>query len=80
MKVILDIPEIPTNDHQRWALANGTLYPHGEWKQKSGLYFGYPYCSKCGFAYKHAFNFCPNCGADMKPKEGEASDKTFNNR
>lgn len=47
--------------------------PHGEWKQKSGLYFGYPYCSKCGYAYKHAFNFCPNCGADMR-EEGDRND------
>lgn len=31
MKVIIDIPEIPTNDKQRWALANGTPYAHGEW-------------------------------------------------
>ena len=34
MKVIVDIPEIPKNDKQRWALANGTPYeerPHGEW-------------------------------------------------
>lgn len=33
MKVVVDIPEVPKNDKQRWALANGTPYeerPHGE--------------------------------------------------
>ena len=46
MKVIIDIPEIPTNDKQRWALANGTPYAHGEWipcserlPEKSGQYY-----------------------------------------
>ena len=34
MKVLIDIPEIPKNDKQRWVLANGTPYeerPHAEW-------------------------------------------------
>lgn len=39
--------------------------PRGEWKKKPENY-DYFYCSKCGYAYKHAFNFCPNCGADMR--------------
>ena len=30
MKVIVDIPEIPKNDKQRWALANGTPYGQQE--------------------------------------------------
>lgn len=44
--------------------------PHGEW-QKKPICYDYFYCSECGYAYKHAFNFCPNCGADMRPKEGD---------
>lgn len=31
MKFVIDIPEIPQNDKQRWVLVNGTQYPHGEW-------------------------------------------------
>lgn len=45
--------------------------PHGEWEKKS-ICYDYFYCSECGYAYKHAFNFCPNCGADMR--EGEVND------
>lgn len=26
MKVVIDIPEVPKNDKQRWALTNGTPY------------------------------------------------------
>lgn len=84
MKVVIDIPEIPTNDKQRWALANGTPYeerPHGEWE-----YWGSPFtddtiansivCTRCKARYVEiegeAFNFCPNCGADMREGERNA--------
>lgn len=30
-------------------------------------------CSNCDALYgTNKFNFCPNCGADMRPKEGDA--------
>ena len=72
MKIVIDIPEIPTNDKQRWALANGTPYPHGEWK-KDGFF---AICSECGHELQHyelvvsRLNFCPNCGSDNR-KEGD---------
>lgn len=44
--------------------------PHGEWEKKPEICYDYFYCSECGYAYKHAFNFCPNCGASMR-KEGD---------
>lgn len=54
--------------------------PHGEWKQvtaKDGEYYCYHKCTNCGqtiesgFDNPPLFNFCPNCGADMRTKEGE---------
>lgn len=87
MKVVIDIPEIPTNDKQRWALANGTPYeerPHGEWIDEDyGIGKCWATCSECGestngeaqdhgFGYDYSFpNFCPNCGSDNR-KMGEA--------
>lgn len=53
--------------------------PHGEWKQvtaKDGEYYFYHKCTNCGqtiesgFDNPPLFNFCPQCGADMR-KEGE---------
>ena len=86
MKVLIDIPEIPKNDKQRWALANGTPYeerPHAEWiirRDKQGAHI-YSVCSKCNVPYLDTDfpNFCPNCGADMR-KEGDTNDKNFSSR
>lgn len=48
---------------------------HGEWIEKPYLYGITRYCSVCNQNYgmPHGiFNFCPNCGADMrKGKENE---------
>ena len=39
---------------------------HGEWKWRNG-----GECSECGFHNSNFdYNFCPNCGADMR-KAGE---------
>lgn len=71
MKVLIDIPDIPKNDKQRWAIANGTPYeerPHGEWR----ITFDGCECSICkDTTLSIPMNFCPNCGASMR-KEGEA--------
>lgn len=39
----------------------------GKWEKKS-FYSEYFYCSECKYAYRHAFNFCPNCGMPMTEK------------
>ena len=50
--------------------------PHGEWIDRSdGGRIRYPFweryeCSKCG-AKSENTNFCPNCGADNRPREEE---------
>lgn len=44
--------------------------PHGKWEKKP-VYYDYFYCSECGYAYRHAFNFCPNCGSDNRKKGDE---------
>lgn len=41
--------------------------PHGEWKYKP---MKGAFCSECGWHSIWNFNFCPECGADMR--EGEA--------
>ncbi|MBQ1297708.1 MAG: hypothetical protein IIY21_26960 [Clostridiales bacterium] len=85
MKVVVDIPEVPKNDKQRWALANGTPYverPHGEWIDVP-KYKGFYVCSKCLERLGGDFerfdnwemkkeNFCSVCGSDNRKKEGEA--------
>ena len=42
--------------------------PHGEWKYEptKGAF-----CSECGCHSIWNFNFCPNCGADMREGEVE---------
>ena len=49
--------------------------PHGEWEKKPEICYDYFYCSKCGYAYKHAFNFCPNCGASMQANDRQVTGK-----
>ena len=43
---------------------------HGEWEEwKVGKYEGVPICSVCKHGFPLGFNqynFCPNCGADMR--------------
>ena len=43
--------------------------PHGEWKCE----YSRAYCSVCNDFIVGFFlpNFCPNCGSDMRPKEGD---------
>lgn len=48
-----------------------TIEPkRGEWISKHN---GYWTCSECGlsFLFYAKGNFCPNCGADMREREGE---------
>ncbi len=57
---------------------------HGKWIEQSDNY-GDPYyeCSVCEDAFitlegtpkENHYNFCPNCGADMRKKEGEESER-----
>lgn len=55
--------------------------PHGEWiynQYDGNLKIGNWHCSECryivfgGYNQKPYFNFCPNCGADMR--EGDEND------
>ena len=51
------------------AIIDGTPLPKGHWieVEDNGKILSYQ-CS-CGCAYKQNFNFCPNCGADMRGAE-----------
>lgn len=44
---------------------------HGRWKENDNFDDGFWVCSSCGFvseatAAHKLYNFCPNCGADMR--------------
>lgn len=46
---------------------------HGRWKENDNFDDGFWVCSSCGFvsaatAAHKLYNFCPNCGADMREK------------
>ena len=45
---------------------------HGEWKRCLDNSKHWVWKCKCGWTERIATNFCPDCGADMRPKEGEA--------
>lgn len=48
---------------------------HGEWKDKrEGVSYDWGTCSECDAHVPMSwrwYNFCPNCGADMRPLEDE---------
>lgn len=63
------IYELPTIEPKR-----------GEWKKRTRntliAQVNFAYCSECGQPIMHEhtrplWNFCPNCGADMREREGE---------
>ena len=62
---LMHIKNVPTVEERQ----------HGEWIDRSeGRRVRYPFwnafeCSNCGWAAEIT-NYCPNCGADMRPKEG----------
>ena len=62
------------NSHYADMIRNGKPYeerPQGEWIKWNFKTFGafgdYEYkCSNCEKVYGGEYNFCPNCGADMR--------------
>lgn len=52
------IDEVPT--------ADVVEVVHGKWIDKGH----YRYCSVCNYNNPHIYNYCPNCGADMRLKGG----------
>ena len=49
VKLIIEIPETPKNDHERWVLAYGTPLPKGHWIEENiNEWSRKVFCSKCG--------------------------------
>lgn len=62
LKVIDKVPTIEERPQGEWIKWNfKTFGAMGDWEYK---------CSNCEKVYGGEYNFCPNCGADMR-KEGE---------
>lgn len=65
---IIDIEHAPTIVPER---------KRGRWRRKlvdSGFNADW-YCSECGWKTileEHGYNYCPNCGADMRGEQNEA--------
>lgn len=76
MKLIIDIEDevlerLSTVDPNLLytAIKNGKPYeerPQGEWVRMVLDNKTIVYCSECHLHYEYPFNFCPNCGADMR--------------
>lgn len=54
-----------------YLIDNGIVRETGEWVFDAfTARFGNPYrCSKCEVEYNDTYNFCPNCGSDMRKGE-----------
>lgn len=53
---------VGTGDILRMPTADVVEVVHGEWIDKGH----YRYCSVCNYNNPHIYNYCPNCGADMR--------------
>ena len=62
----------------RFAVMEGTPLPKGHWIEQEGYDWDTYYdCSECGESFypidgtptDNLYNFCPNCGADMRGEE-----------
>lgn len=88
MKLIIDIPNYDLNLINNGSIAcsqilravkKGIPYeerPHGEWIPVDEI-GNVVRCSQCSFrtcadVAEEEYNFCPNCGASMIKKEGDA--------
>lgn len=67
--VVGDFEKLPSADR-----------PPGEWIRTTPWSYGagmgevygyYQKCSNCGKEFMDKSNYCPNCGADMREREGE---------
>jgi len=50
-----------------WKVGHGLLRPvaRGKWRKSELLNYN-PECSVCSYVSRERYNYCPNCGADMR--------------
>ena len=79
MKIVIDIPEeqyllirhyqdiSPNKTHSlAMSIINGTPLPKGHWILKEDKHY---YCSECNDMGVDYWDYCPNCGADMRGEQ-----------
>lgn len=80
MESFYDTPESDQSWSRAWWLINHAKLAdvrenvRGHWELKTSDLYGLAdkvtawanYCSVCGYHYGTPYNFCPNCGADMR--------------
>ena len=76
---IADIKQIAVDDSVACALDSVHNVVHGQWEWEEGVHVygvdsknqhGSVRCSACGNCSPHSTNYCPRCGADMRPEYG----------
>lgn len=76
-KLLRNIEKYHVSDgkFQHWVQIQQTIEPErkkGKWlksyadHEAFGIRPFFRYCSECNEATVHAYNYCPNCGADMR--------------
>lgn len=69
--IYFNIEDIPEEVGKAFDVAITVLKerPQGEWIDKGEDMMIRWKCSECGRNDNHIYNFCPNCGADMRQEE-----------
>ncbi len=63
MRTIDDIPAADVRE-----VVKGGWEEHGEPNERGKYELWYYSCTRCGAVGIPKFNYCPNCGADMRPE------------
>ena len=74
INAINDVGWLEDAEYEERILAIPTIEPkRGEWLERNSGFIKWIRCSACNHRIYQGTktNFCPNCGADMREREGE---------